>query len=77
MLQHWHSWAQEKGRLRQRGQMVHRAHQGFAMRHAWEHWHWIASCKVGQLRLDVDASTNNLVALSEAHLAKYNVSGFV
>ena len=57
--------------------MVHRAHQGFAMRHAWEHWHWIASCKVGQLRLDVDASTNNLVALSEAHLAKYNVSGFV
>lgn len=47
LLQHWHSWAGERGRLRQLGQMVHRGHQGFAMRHAWEHWHWIASCKVG------------------------------
>ena len=73
LLQHWHSWAQEKGRLRQRGQMVHRAHQGFAMRHTWEHWHWIASCKVSS---DVNVSGCHLVVLFEAHLMEYNVSGF-
>lgn len=59
--------------MRQRGQMVHRAHQGFAMRHAWEHWHWIASCKVSS---DVNVSGCHLVVLFEAHLMEYNVSGF-
>jgi len=26
--------------------MVLRAHEGYAMRHAWQHWHWLASSKV-------------------------------
>ena len=61
LLQHWHSWAAERGRSRQLGQMVHRGHQGFAMRHAWEHWHWIASCKVGPLGEPVEESSGKSV----------------
>ena len=41
------------------------------MRHAWEHWHWIASCKVGPLGRDVNAISANVVVLLEAHLAEY------
>ena len=59
LLQHWHSWVGARGRLRQLGQIVHRGHQGFAMRHAWEHWHWIASCKVGPLGEPVGELSGN------------------
>lgn len=26
--------------------MLHRAHQGYTMQHAWRHWQWLASSKV-------------------------------
>ena len=41
------------------------------MRHAWEHWQWIASCKVSPLRHEC----HDLVALSEAHLAEHKFVG--
>jgi hypothetical protein len=46
LLQHWQAWVRAKRSLRQRGAMVHRAHQGYTMRHAWRHWQWLASSKV-------------------------------
>ena len=46
LLQHWLGWARFKGEVKLRGQMVQRAHKGFTLRHAWEHWHWLAASKV-------------------------------
>jgi len=51
LLQHWQAWVHAKRSLRQRGAMVHRAHQGYTMRHAWRHWQWLASSKVPHIML--------------------------
>ncbi len=51
LLQHWQAWVHAKRSLRQRGTMVHRAHQGYTMQHAWKHWQWLASSKVLHINL--------------------------
>ncbi|KAL0052575.1 hypothetical protein WJX82_004127 [Trebouxia sp. C0006] len=51
LLQHWQAWVHAKRSLRQRGAMVHRAHQGYTMRHAWRHWQWLASSKAVLVRV--------------------------
>ncbi len=51
LLQHWQAWVHTNRSLREHGAMVHRAHQGYTMRHAWRHWQWLASSKVLQIIL--------------------------
>lgn len=51
LLQHWQAWLHSNRSLRQRGAIVHRAHQGYIMRHAWRHWQRLASSKVLRMML--------------------------
>ncbi len=51
LLQHWQAWLRAKRSLRELGAMVHRAHQGYTMRHTWRHWQWLASSKVLHIML--------------------------
>ncbi|DBA85972.1 TPA: hypothetical protein ACH3X1_005510 [Trebouxia sp. C0004] len=51
LLQHWQAWVHTKRSLQQRGAMVHRAHQGYTMQHAWRHWQWLASSKAILVRV--------------------------
>ena len=46
IVQQWQSWVLHRRSLRQRGLMVSRLHQGFTLRHAWQHWPWLAGGKV-------------------------------